>query len=110
MEIYSNEIVKKFKRLLKDIGVYSVWLKERKKYLATEYRKITNDNIFRPVKSFPNNVGEIINLSFIWSDTNNRMMWIELFRKTHYKSIDNCLSEQITDDLKLIVSKIKRKR
>ena len=75
-----------FKRILKDIGIYTVYLNDRKKagrkgfnYLPTE-------------ASFAN----IINSSFCWVDTDHYIMWTRLY---HYHASYLPCKEMVNDRL-----------
>ena len=97
-----------FKRLLKELGLYSIWLKERKKFLknnlTSSHKKQANEEIFRYAIAYGHNVGEIINASFCWAETNNENLWRKLSRMTYMVSISSCLDEQRIKGLKFIIN------
>ena len=92
--------VQKFKRFLKELGIYSVWLKERKKFIK---KHRPGEEIFRYAIAYGYNVGEIINLSFWWDETSNENLWCKLSRMTYMVSISSCLDEQRIKGLKFII-------
>lgn len=93
--------IKKFKRFLKELGLYSAYVHERGKYIDWEnFVCISNGGVQRygkkidfwnTVEKYYDDVGRIIDCSFRWADTNNRLLWSELNYITSYKSIDFCL-------------------
>ena len=101
----NNNEIKKFKRLLKELGIYSVWLKEIKSHLKRNNRKIPIKIKFNHIGEYACNVGEVINLSFCWAETNNETMWRMLSNKTYCLSIEECLSDEHIGNLKKIVKR-----
>ena len=95
--------IKKFKRFLKELGLYRVYVHERNKYIDREnFRYISNGyaqrydkktDFWKPVEKYHDDVGRIIDASLTWANTNNRELWSKLNSITAYKSIDECLCE-----------------
>lgn len=81
---------KYFIRILKDIGLYHVWIKERKKYIFNTKRHL-----------FPNlrkTFAEIICDSFYWENTSNEMLWHNLY----YSGVSYNFCHRIVNDDKCI--------
>ena len=57
------------KRLFKELGIYNVWIKNRKKQLTHK------ENFWALPSTFCN----LIDRSFIWSLTNENKLWDELY-------------------------------
>jgi hypothetical protein len=70
METITEKRIKCFKRILKELGLYSAYIRERRRLRPL-------DNVFSVVerhKSLP----VIIDYSFTWNDTDNSEIWSEL--------------------------------
>ena len=95
--------IRKFKRFLKEIGLYRIYVYERSRLIDREnffhlnngYAQRYNKKIdfWRPVEKHYDDVGRIIDASLTWTNTNNRELWSKLNSITAYKSIDECLCE-----------------
>ena len=66
--------IKHFKRLLKEIGLYSIWHFERRKNLSNYSSSDKKSDFYNIPVSF----GHLIGSSFIWKNTKNCKMWQEL--------------------------------
>ena len=77
--IYKKNAIKQFTRILKDIGLYSEWIKSRKQNLYNS--KIYNkDYIFYCVDY--NYFDSTISASFSWSETPYEKMWRGIYNLT----------------------------
>jgi hypothetical protein len=76
MEDLAKKRIKCFKRILKELGLYSAYIRERKKLCPT-------NNVFSVAERYKS-LSVIINYSFTWSDTNNAEIWAELCHISSY--------------------------
>ena len=69
----TNEQIKYFKRVLKEIGIYTIWIKERKK----STHGISEDELinFNPYLSF----ASMIDNSFWWDETKHPCLWNKIY-------------------------------
>lgn len=74
--------IRDLKRLLKELGIYTIWIKNRKKELHG-----SQSLHFWSLPRFFNN---IIDDSFTWSATKEELLWEELYDNTY---CDNTPSE-----------------
>jgi len=79
--------LKQTKRLLKELGIYYEFIRERKKFLSNRF--IHKDSIY--AKFFPNTYALriLLYVSFSWSDTKNPLLWTELYEKLNCYSLSN---------------------
>lgn len=90
-----------FKRILKDIGIYTVYLNDRK--TVGERRGFPNNTAGMPLS-------HIINCSFCWDETSHKTMWCrlcqaspsrfsceELIKDYYYDSYINCLNRIVKE-------------
>lgn len=98
MNTIPKESINKFKRFLKELGLYSVWLKERKKYI----KKYDNTSVYDVLKY--ETLDDIIDYSFCWSDTPCQKVWIALnehsLNSYPYHDIDYFYTEKGIEELK----------
>jgi hypothetical protein len=71
-ELRIKKKIKLFSRFLKELGLYTRWIEERKK--AVGYDK---EYIFHVLFNYET-LSEIIDLSFTWDDTKNPAIWEQL--------------------------------
>ena len=76
MEDLIKKRVKCFKRILKELGLYSVYIRERRKLRPT-------NNVFSVVERHKS-LSIIIDYSFTWNDTDNSEIWSELCHISGY--------------------------
>ena len=76
----------KFCRILKELGIYSLWLRERKKFILSDFseKSCGKDQVFNCVKI---GLCDCINESFTWEKTSNRQMWQELFYEASFNGM-----------------------
>ena len=90
-----------FKRILKDIGIYTVYLNDRK--TAGEWYGFPNNTEGMPLR-------HIINWSFCWDETDHGTMWRRLYQASvsissceelikdyYYDSYINCLTKIVKE-------------
>ena len=90
-----------FKRILKDIGIYTVYLNDRK--TAGERWGFPNNTAGMPLR-------HIINWSFVWDETGHSSMWRRLYQASvsispceelikdyYYDSYINCLNKIVKE-------------
>ena len=67
-------------RLLKELGIYNLWLKERRKYNLEnrESRACSRYTMFSVVGEY-GYFSNFIDDSFCWCDTHNEDLWAELY-------------------------------
>ena len=70
MEDLNKKRIRCFKRILKELGLYSAYIRERRKLRPA-------DNVFSTVERYKS-LSAIIDYSFTWADTNNEEIWSEL--------------------------------
>lgn len=94
-----KERIKKFKRILKELGLYSVWLKERKKYI----KRHDDVNVYDVLKH--EKLDNIIDYSFCWEVTPCRKVWIALYEHSlnsyPYHDLDYFCTEKGIEELKI---------
>lgn len=61
-----------FKRILKDIGIYTAYLDDRKRVGRKGFDYLPTEESF----------ASIINCSFCWADTNHCTMWTRLYQSS----------------------------
>ena len=71
-----NCMVNKLKRLLKELGIYKVYISDRKKDGHEDPFSLVRD------MSHGHTVAYLIDSSFIWSNTDHEKMWHELCMTT----------------------------
>lgn len=99
--------LKQTKRLLKELGIYSEFIRERRKYLlyyknVTGYDNPTFNVIFLTVSTLNN----LLFSSFTWNDTENPLLWQTLYNKLSDYGMSNkaILNDSETiEELKKIV-------
>lgn len=74
-----NCMVNKLKRLMKELGLYTVYIKDRKITGHEDPFSIANDI------SKENSFSYLIDCSFLWGDTMHNTMWRELCLSTNAK-------------------------
>lgn len=79
----NNEKRKAFKRLLKELGVYEAWMRNRKNHCI----KTDNKNFFGPLNNL--SLQDIINSSFAWVLTDCPPLWSLLWDKFTGMYLDN---------------------
>ena len=62
--------IKRFKRILKELGIYTAYIRERKKYAP-------DGGVFSVAGRY-SSLSSIIDYSFTWADTKNPELWPEL--------------------------------
>lgn len=85
----TNEQIRCFKRVLKELGIYTIWIKERKKstHVVNEDELIN----FNPYQTF----ASIIDDSFWWDETTHPCLWDRLYvAKPSKKTIDELAKDQ----------------
>lgn len=101
--------IRAFIRILKEIGIYHLYINCRKEYLSNRSRQYTRKNIFEfnsPIISF----SEIIDCNLSWYDTNCEDLWIKLYDETRgmkcteitesdYKI--NCMKKIVKEELNI---------
>lgn len=90
--------IKYFKRVLKELGIYKLWMKERSKQI----------NLGQSFFSFKtNNFHVALDESITWNETNNCEMWCDLYCASYLE--DNNLqileNDKLMNHLKEIVNK-----
>lgn len=96
----SNEKRKAFKRLLKELGIYKAWMRNRKKHCV----KTDNKNFFGPLNNL--SLQDIINSSFAWVLTDCPPLWSLLWHEFTGMYLDNTY-EKVAN--KHLVNKIKKR-
>ena len=90
--------IKAFKRILKEIGIYKLYIVERKRQKPRF-----------PVFGYYDGFSNIIDSSLRWSVTECPAMWHELFCTTRYGDYDKCSSicenNELLTSLKAIVQR-----
>lgn len=92
----NNKTIKKFKRLLKELGIYKAWLESRLFYIVT-----VNEIALFSVIEYAE-LSNIINYSFTWSDTGNPNLWEAIFYSSASKYEINYIlnHEEVLSELK----------
>jgi hypothetical protein len=96
----NNEKIKAFKRLLKELGVYKAWMRNRKK----RCEKNGINNFFEPLRN--KSLQDIINISFAWISTDCPPLWSLLWKEFAGMYLDDTYK---TVQNKHLVNKIKEK-
>lgn len=99
-----------FKRFLKEIGLYSNWIKNRKIYLDAikgvkfENRYIMENlsSVWAPARIQPN-LGYIIDWSFDYWNHTDGALWHELYMRLKDVSADRMLDNDVLDAAEGIV-------
>lgn len=79
----SNEKRKVFKRLLKELGIYKAWMRNRKNHCE----KTGSKNFFGPLNNL--SLQDIINSSFAWVTTDCMQLWNLLYKEFKGIYLDN---------------------
>ena len=87
----SNEKRKAFKRLLKELGVYEAWMRNRKNHCINTDSK----NFFGPLNNI--HLQDIINSSFAWVLTDCPPLWSLLWDKFTGMDLDDTY-ESVTNE------------
>ena len=85
METITEKRIKCFKRILKELGLYSAYIRERRRLRPL-------DNVFSVVKRYTS-LSVIIDYSFTWHETNNAEIWSEL---CHISAYSPFYTEEVT--------------
>ena len=97
--------IKLFKRFLKDIGLYHIYIEERKQYISRiEVIHFSDDNIFNPVKTLKY-LPQLINASFIWAKTSSPSLWATLNQLTYNMNLGGTFT---ADKMSWIKDEIKK--
>jgi hypothetical protein len=70
MVINKKRNIKRFKRILKELGIYALYIRERK-------RQYPNSGVFSVAERY-SHLGNLIDYSFTWANTKNPNLWPEL--------------------------------
>ena len=101
----NKEKIKAFKRLLKELGVYKAWMRNRKNHCI----KTGSKNFFGPLNNI--HLQDIINSSFAWVSTDCPPLWSLLwheftgmyidktYEKVANKRFVNTVKKRITEEL-----------
>jgi hypothetical protein len=108
MGVLENKKINNFKRLLKELGIYSLWLTERKYYSRITYKSITLKTIFYPVTNYWL-FGDIINYSFSWETTSHPQMWEDIFYSVGRMTAEDVLANETSlERLKETINKFNK--
>ena len=84
MELTENQ--KRFARIIKEIGLWHIWYKERKERM--HYRK---DHSLPVTHFIPDrkNFSNVVTSSFVFRETSNPMLWSKIYDYAYSDSITN---------------------
>ncbi len=83
--------LKRIKRLLKELGIYSEFIRERRKYILRFNMSFGQDDskVLSTVFLDANTLCSLIFISFTWSNTKNPLLWETLYRKLEECGMSN---------------------
>ena len=93
-ELCIKKKIKLFSRFLKELGLYTRWIEERKKVVRHK------EEIFNVLFSY-DTLSDVIDYSFVWRYTNNPSIWEELcaageraWETIKDETIESCVSDK----------------
>jgi len=91
-----------FKRLLKELGIYGLWLKNRKNFASKNPSESQN-----LLSNEPMRFSWYIGKSFYWLDTDNEFLWVELYFADQISTPLEILKNQdILNKLKKLINEL----
>ena len=88
---YKKNAIKQFTRILKDIGLYSEWIKSRKQDLYKS--NIFNKEYFFHCVDY-NYFDSTISSSFTWSETPYEKMWRGIYNLTYMHKYESIIGDE----------------
>ena len=91
-----------FKRVLKELGIYKVYLEDRKRVGVHGILHIK-----QTLMGDPHPLNSFINCSFCWSDTNHETMWLRLYqtKAAQYTCEEVLMNDAAMTELKYVVKR-----